>query len=98
MQNERTANEIEHSRAVRAMFSGIAAKYDLLNHVLSVNIDKRWRRMVRETLIDVLEKEDAVVLDVACGTGDLSLELQKNAKAKVIGTDFLPPDAHHRSQ
>ena len=91
MQNERTANEIEHARAVRAMFSGIAGKYDLLNHVLSANIDKRWRRLVREKLADILADKNAVVLDVACGTGDLSLELQKHAKARVIGTDFCRP-------
>lgn len=91
MQNERTANEIEHARAVRAMFSGIATKYDLLNHVLSVNIDKRWRKLVREKLTDILSNEKALVLDVACGTGDLSLELQKHAKARVIGTDFCRP-------
>ena len=91
MQNERTANEIAHAKAVRAMFSGIAGKYDLLNHVLSVNIDKRWRKVVREKLAGILENENAVVLDVACGTGDLSLELQKHAKARVIGTDFCRP-------
>ena len=91
MQTERTANEIEHARAVRAMFSGIAGKYDLLNHVLSANIDKRWRKLVREKLSDILANEKAVVLDVACGTGDLSLELQKHAKARVIGTDFCRP-------
>lgn len=91
MQPERTANEIAHSNAVREMFSGIAGKYDLLNHVLSVNIDKRWRRLVRENLADVLANENAVVLDVACGTGDLSIELASNAKAKIIGTDFCRP-------
>lgn len=91
MQNEKTANEIAHAKAVRAMFSGIAGKYDLLNHVLSVNIDKRWRKLVRERLADILSKENAVILDVACGTGDLSLELQKHAKARVIGTDFCRP-------
>jgi demethylmenaquinone methyltransferase/2-methoxy-6-polyprenyl-1,4-benzoquinol methylase len=84
-------SEIEHSRAVRAMFSGIAGRYDLLNHVLSVNIDKRWRRKVRAKLADILANENAVVLDVACGTGDLSIELQTNAKARVIGTDFCRP-------
>lgn len=88
---EKTANEIEHARAVRAMFAGIARKYDLLNHVLSANIDKRWRRLVREKLPDVLGREDALVLDVACGTGDLSLELQSHARAKVVGTDFCRP-------
>ena len=91
MQNERTANEIEHARAVRAMFSGIASKYDLLNHILSVNIDKRWRKLVREKLADILANKNAVVLDVACGTGDLSLELQKHAKARIVGTDFCRP-------
>ena len=91
MQTERTANEIAHAKAVRAMFSGIAGKYDLLNHVLSVNIDKRWRKLVREKLAGMLANENAVVLDVACGTGDLSLELQKHAKAWVIGTDFCRP-------
>jgi len=88
---ERTANEIEHARAVRAMFSGIASKYDLLNHVLSVNIDKRWRRLVRQKLQPILDDPKALVLDVACGTGDLSIELQKHAKASVIGTDFCRP-------
>jgi len=88
---EKTAIEIEHARAVRAMFSGIARKYDLLNHVLSANIDKRWRHLVREKLADILGREDALVLDVACGTGDLSLELQSHARAKVVGTDFCRP-------
>ena len=91
MSNERTANEIAHARAVREMFSGIAGKYDLLNHVLSVNIDKRWRRIVREKLSDVLRDPSAVVLDVACGTGDLSLELKRNSNARVIGSDFCHP-------
>lgn len=91
MPNERPPNEIAHGRAVRDMFSGIAGKYDLLNHVLSLNIDKRWRRSVRERLSDILGDQSAVVLDVACGTGDLSLELKRNANARVIGSDFCHP-------
>ena len=91
MTNERTARELEHARAVREMFSGIAGKYDFLNHFLSVNIDKRWRRKVSAKLKDVLENPEAMVLDVACGTGDLSLELKNAGKAKVIGTDFCRP-------
>lgn len=91
MSTERTARELEHARAVREMFSGIAKKYDFLNHFLSVNTDKRWRRLVSKKLRDVLEREDAIVLDVACGTGDLSVELQTSGKAKVIGTDFCRP-------
>ena len=91
MSNERTARELEHARAVREMFSGIAGKYDFLNHFLSVNIDKRWRRKVSAKLKEVLENPEAIVLDVACGTGDLSLELKNSGKAKVIGTDFCRP-------
>jgi demethylmenaquinone methyltransferase/2-methoxy-6-polyprenyl-1,4-benzoquinol methylase len=91
MPNERTADELKHSKAVREMFSGIASKYDFLNHLLSVNIDKRWRRLVAKRLRDVLDNPNAKVLDVACGTGDLSIELQKNASAKVFGTDFCRP-------
>ena len=87
----KTSAEAEHSRAVREMFSGIAGKYDLLNHLLSLNIDKSWRRRVRGLLAETLSREDATVLDVACGTGDLSLELKHDAKAKVIGTDFCRP-------
>jgi demethylmenaquinone methyltransferase / 2-methoxy-6-polyprenyl-1,4-benzoquinol methylase len=89
--SERTADELKHARAVREMFSGIAGRYDFLNHFLSVNTDKRWRRLVAKKLQDVLQNENALVLDVACGTGDLSLELQKSGAAKVIGTDFCRP-------
>jgi len=91
MPNEKTAAELKHARAVREMFSGIASKYDFLNHFLSLNIDKRWRKLVSAKLADVLDDEHALVLDVACGTGDLSIELQKGAKAKIIGTDFCRP-------
>jgi len=91
MSKARTADELKHAKAVREMFSGIAGKYDFLNHLLSANVDKRWRKLVSKRLREVLENPDALVLDVACGTGDLSLELQKGAKAKVFGTDFCRP-------
>jgi demethylmenaquinone methyltransferase/2-methoxy-6-polyprenyl-1,4-benzoquinol methylase len=87
----RTESEIQHATAVREMFSGIAGRYDLLNHLLSANIDKRWRRLVRTRLQATLADPNAFVLDVACGTGDLSVELQRDAKATVIGTDFCRP-------
>lgn len=73
------------------MFAGIAKHYDLLNHVLSLNIDRSWRRRVRSEIRDILDNKDGLVLDVACGTGDLSLELKRGAKATVIGTDFCRP-------
>lgn len=91
MSNERTVRELEHAAAVREMFAGIAGKYDFLNHFLSVNTDKRWRRLVRKKLEKELNNPAALILDVACGTGDLAVELQQNAKGKVIGTDFCRP-------
>lgn len=86
-----TDKEAAHAAAVKQMFAGIAGRYDLLNHVLSLNIDKRWRRLVADELRDILDREDAMVLDVACGTGDLSLELSRDARAQIIGTDFCRP-------
>ncbi|MEO8073011.1 MAG: bifunctional demethylmenaquinone methyltransferase/2-methoxy-6-polyprenyl-1,4-benzoquinol methylase UbiE [Acidobacteriota bacterium] len=91
MSNERTADELQHAKDVREMFSRISPKYDFLNHFLSGNIDKRWRKLVTRKLESVLNDKNALVLDVACGTGDLALEMQKSAKAKVIGTDFCRP-------
>jgi demethylmenaquinone methyltransferase/2-methoxy-6-polyprenyl-1,4-benzoquinol methylase len=91
MQSEIDDREIAHAHAVREMFAGIAKRYDLLNHVLSLNIDKSWRRRVRSEIEDILDDESALVLDVACGTGDLSLELRRQAKAGIIGTDFCRP-------
>ncbi len=72
------------------MFAGIAGRYDLLNHLLSGNIDKRWRRIVADKLKPTLHA-NARVLDVACGTGDLSLVLAKAGEAQVTGIDFCRP-------
>jgi demethylmenaquinone methyltransferase/2-methoxy-6-polyprenyl-1,4-benzoquinol methylase len=72
------------------MFSGIARRYDLLNHLLSGNIDKRWRRKAARALESSLI-EGARVLDVACGTGDLSLVLAEAGAARIIGLDFCRP-------
>jgi len=91
MLNEKTAAELKHARAVREMFSGIAPKYDFLNHFLSLNIDKRWRKLVAQHLENILNEPNALVLDVACGTGDLAIELQTSGKAKIFGTDFCRP-------
>jgi demethylmenaquinone methyltransferase/2-methoxy-6-polyprenyl-1,4-benzoquinol methylase len=85
------ASSSEHGARVREMFAGIAGRYDLLNHLLSGNIDKRWRRLVAERLQPVLAQEGARALDVACGTGDLSLVLAEAGVARVMGTDFCRP-------
>jgi demethylmenaquinone methyltransferase/2-methoxy-6-polyprenyl-1,4-benzoquinol methylase len=71
------------------MFAGIAGRYDLLNHLLSGNVDKRWRHLVARTLQPTLS--GARVLDVACGTGDLSLVLARAGAGEVVGLDFCRP-------
>jgi len=80
----------DHARRVREMFARISPRYDLLNHLLSANIDRRWRRAVVEKLRSWLPA-NALVLDIACGTGDLSIEIFENFEAKVIGVDFCRP-------
>ena len=72
------------------MFARIAGRYDLLNHLLSGNVDKSWRRLVARTLEPSLV-EGARVLDVACGTGELSRVLARAGAASVIGLDFCRP-------
>ncbi|HEX8473276.1 MAG TPA: bifunctional demethylmenaquinone methyltransferase/2-methoxy-6-polyprenyl-1,4-benzoquinol methylase UbiE [Pyrinomonadaceae bacterium] len=80
----------DHARRVRAMFAVIAGRYDVLNHLLSGNTDKRWRRLVAKRLQSSL-RDDARVLDVACGTGDLSLALANAGQARIVGVDFCRP-------
>src|SRR2546423_755943 len=73
------------------MFSRIAGRYDLLNHLLSGNTDKRWRKLVAKRLQPALSSPDARALDVGCGTGDLSLALSAATSARVTGLDFCRP-------
>ena len=88
-ENGSAANE--HAGRVREMFSNIANRYDLLNHLLSANVDKRWRRIVATKVRERISSSGACVLDVACGTGDLSLTLFETTGARVVGTDFCRP-------
>ncbi len=71
---------------VAAMFDTIAPKYDFLNHILSLGIDKIWRRKV----VNSVNKESvATILDIASGTGDLAIALARRVRgAKVIGVDI----------
>ena len=91
MADTRKAIENDHASRVREMFATIAGRYDLLNHLLSGQMDKRWRRLVAKRLRDRLKSSEAVVLDVACGTGDLSLELFDTIGVRVVATDFCRP-------
>src|ERR1700685_2476985 len=80
------------SRWVRDMFGRVARRYDLLNHLLSFNLDKRWRARTVERVSPVLERPDARILDLCCGTGDLLLALEaRRGSSTVLGGDFCHP-------
>jgi len=72
---EGARNEQEAARWVRGMFGRVARRYDLANHLLSFNIDRHWRSHTVRRVRSVLERPDARVLDLCCGTGDLLLAL-----------------------
>src|SRR5438270_4722721 len=79
------------SAAVREMFTSIAPRYDLLNHVLSMNIDRLWWRRTAKTFAPILARPDVCVLDLCCGTGDMTFALSRQAGNKsrnIIGADF----------
>jgi len=88
---EKRSAENEHASRVREMFATIATRYDLLNHLLSGNTDKKWRRIVGKRVSEKLGSYPSQILDVACGTGDLSLTLFETTGVKVVATDFCRP-------
>ena len=70
---------------VQDIFNNIAPKYDLLNHLLSMNIDKGWRR---KAMSCIGEQEKGCLLDVACGTGDFSIAAHRAGVKQVTGIDI----------
>ena len=78
-------------KAVREMFTSIAPRYDLVNHVLSLNTDRFWWWRAARTFDSILKRPDARVLDLCCGTGDMTFALRRranNGKPQIIGADF----------
>ena len=79
------------ARAVREMFTSIAPRYDLLNHVLSFNVDRLWWRRTARVFASTLAQADARILDLCCGTGDMTFALRKQAgkhNPHILGADF----------
>jgi demethylmenaquinone methyltransferase/2-methoxy-6-polyprenyl-1,4-benzoquinol methylase len=85
---EGAVSEAEASKKIREMFTLIAPRYDLLNHLLSFDLDRLWRARVAKLLRPILGRPDALVLDLCCGTGDLAFALARAAHARIIGADF----------
>ena len=84
-------SEEQAARWVRDMFSRVAHRYDLLNHVLSFQLDRWWRARTVARVRHVLRRRNSRVLDLCCGTGDLLLALQRERDAPVSGADFSHP-------
>ncbi len=86
-----TRDEQDVSQAVQSMFNGIAPRYDLLNHVLSANVDRIWWRRTARMFASILRNPESAVLDMCCGTGDMTLALLRQRPASgrpVVALDF----------
>jgi len=86
-----SGDESSAATAVREMFSSIAHRYDLLNHVLSMNVDRIWWNRTARSFGDILRRPKARVLDLCCGTGDMTFALYRHSKqdsGEFTGVDF----------
>ena len=84
-------DEASAAQAVRQMFDAIAPRYDLLNHVLSANVDRLWWRRTARRFRAILVDPDAAVLDICCGTGDMTmalLKLRPQGARPILAADF----------
>ena len=101
---EGAQTEHDASSRVRQMFSDIAPRYDLLNHLLSLSLDRVWRRRTAAAFDRILRTPGARILDLCCGTGDLTLALKRrvekvgNRSAAIFGSDFAHPMLVRASQ
>lgn len=85
------ANEEQASRWVRGMFGRVAGRYDLMNRLMSGSLDQYWRRRLVARVVDVLNRPHAIALDLACGTGDVTIGLERASGVPAIGMDFCHP-------
>ena len=84
-------DEADAARAVQQMFDSIAPRYDLLNHVLSANVDRLWWWKTARRFSSILARPDAAVLDVCCGTGHMTRALLKGrprGSKPILAADF----------
>jgi demethylmenaquinone methyltransferase/2-methoxy-6-polyprenyl-1,4-benzoquinol methylase len=84
-------DEAGAARAVQQMFDSIAPRYDLLNHVLSANVDRLWWWRAARHFSTILARPEAQILDICCGTGDMTMALLKrrpHAAEPILAADF----------
>jgi demethylmenaquinone methyltransferase / 2-methoxy-6-polyprenyl-1,4-benzoquinol methylase len=88
---EGARDQVSAARAVERMFTAIAPRYDLLNHVLSFNVDRLWWWRAARSFRHILNRSEARVLDLCCGTGDMAFALRRQSgksSARILGADF----------
>jgi len=88
-------DEKSAAQAVQQMFDQIAPRYDLLNHVLSANIDRWWWWRTARRFRHILQRPDAKVLDLCCGTGDMALALRR-ASGNSASRHYFAADFSHQ--
>jgi demethylmenaquinone methyltransferase / 2-methoxy-6-polyprenyl-1,4-benzoquinol methylase len=89
---EGARDEQSAAHALQQMFAEVAPRYDLLNHVLSCNVDRFWWWRAARTFSHILQQPDARVLDLCCGTADMTLALRKRSGKtpnRIVGADFV---------
>ncbi|HTD54720.1 MAG TPA: ubiquinone/menaquinone biosynthesis methyltransferase [Silvibacterium sp.] len=86
-------DEQSSAAAVRQMFDSIAPRYDLLNHVLSCNVDRWWWWRAARRFQSTLARPEAAVLDICCGTGDMTRALLRHRP--MDGRPILAADFSH---
>src|SRR4030067_37163 len=80
----------QQTRTLHGMFTAVPPRYDLINHIITLGLDWRWRRRAAETCLDGRPRH---ILDLGCGTGDLAINIALLAgeSVKVTGLDYSLP-------
>lgn len=84
------ADKITRTEPLHQMFTAVPPRYDLINHIITWGLDKRWRRKIAA---ECLALHPDKVLDLCCGTGDLAINLAQLARngTEITGTDYSEP-------
>ncbi len=86
-----SGDEAAAARWVREMFGRVAPRYDLLNHLLSFQVDRYWRRFTAEKVREIAGRPGFRCLDLCCGTGDLLAAVGRVHAGSLFGSDFSRP-------
>jgi demethylmenaquinone methyltransferase/2-methoxy-6-polyprenyl-1,4-benzoquinol methylase len=89
--NKYLSYDDQRASKVREMFSRLAKRYDLVNDVMSFGMHRKWKREAVRLALDGTAQRPARVLDLCCGTGDMSFLAEELGAASVVGADFTVP-------